>query len=45
MARLTGLLEAFPMLDRSAIEEAFAFYEVNRAEIDRYIQKNEDDDD
>jgi uncharacterized protein (DUF433 family) len=38
------LLDAFPMLDRPAIEEALTFYEVNRAEIDRYIQENEDDD-
>lgn len=39
------LLDAFPRLDRAAIEEALAFYEANRAEIDRYIQENEDDDD
>jgi uncharacterized protein (DUF433 family) len=39
------VLKAFPMLDRAAIEEAMAFYEANRAEIDRYIQENEDDDD
>ena len=25
-------------------EEALAYYEANRAEIDRYIQENEDDD-
>jgi uncharacterized protein (DUF433 family) len=36
------MLEDYPMLDRAAIEEALAFYEANRAEIDRHIRENED---
>ena len=38
------LLEAFPSLDRSAIEEALAYYEANRAEIERSIAENDEDD-
>jgi uncharacterized protein (DUF433 family) len=41
---IAAMLEDYPMLDREAIEEALAFYEANRAEIDRYIEENEDDD-
>jgi uncharacterized protein (DUF433 family) len=39
---IDAMLEDYPMLDREAIEQALAYYEANRAEIDRYIQENED---
>jgi uncharacterized protein (DUF433 family) len=35
------LLEDYPTLSRVAIEEAFAFYDDHRAEIDRYIAEND----
>ena len=35
------LLGAYPHLSREGIEEAFAFYEDHRAEIDRYIAEND----
>jgi uncharacterized protein (DUF433 family) len=35
------LLEDYPTLSRDAIEEAFAFYDNHRAEIDRYIAEND----
>ena len=35
------LLEDYPTLSRDAIEEAFAFYDDHRAEIDRYIAEND----
>jgi len=41
---IATMLEDYPMLDCAAIEEALAYYEAYRAEIDRYIQENEDDD-
>jgi uncharacterized protein (DUF433 family) len=34
---------AYPMLSRADVEEALAFYDGHRAEIDRYITENEDD--
>ena len=36
--------QAFPMLDRTTIEIALAFYLAHRDEIDRYIAENQDDD-
>jgi uncharacterized protein (DUF433 family) len=33
----------YPSIARADIEEALAFYEANREEIDRYIAENEDD--
>lgn len=33
--------QAYPSLDRAAVEEALAFYRANLAEIDRYIAENE----
>ena len=38
------LLRAFPGLDRSAIEEALAYYEANRDEIEQSITENDRDD-
>jgi uncharacterized protein (DUF433 family) len=35
----------YPHLTRADIDEALAYYEAHRAEIDRYIAKNEDDED
>jgi uncharacterized protein (DUF433 family) len=35
------LIQAFPRLDTAAIQTALAFYEENRAEIDRLIEENE----
>src|SRR5262249_39163158 len=35
---------AYPMLGRADVAEALAFYGRHRAEIDRYIRENEDDD-
>ena len=37
------LCRAYPMLDPAHVEEALAFYNAHRAEIDRYIAENEDD--
>ena len=37
--------EAYPMLDRTALEDALAFYRSNRSEIDRYIAEYEAEDD
>jgi len=42
---LVEVNEAYPILSRADIEEALAFYEANRDEIDRYIAENEDDED
>ncbi|MGI8857731.1 MAG: DUF433 domain-containing protein [Thermomicrobiales bacterium] len=42
---LVEVNEGYPILTRADIEEALAFYEANRAEIDRYIAENEDDED
>ena len=42
---LAEVEQHFPHVDRAAIEEALAFYEANRAEIDRYIRENQDDTD
>ena len=33
----------FPHVERSALEEALAYYEAHRAEIDEYIRANQDD--
>lgn len=33
----------YPSIARADIEEAFAFYEANRVEIDRHFAENEDD--
>ena len=33
--------EAYPMLDRAALEDALAFYRANQREIDRYIAEYE----
>ncbi len=41
---LDRLGEAYPMLDRAALEEALTFYRANRQEIDRYIAEYEDSD-
>ena len=41
---LDAVGEAFPMLDRSSIERALAFYSAHRDEIDRYIAENQDAD-
>ena len=35
------LLEDYPTVSRDSIEEAFAFYDDHRAEIDRYIAEND----
>lgn len=35
--------QAYPMLDRAAVEEALAFYTANREEIDQHIAENETD--
>ena len=40
---LERVLEAYPRVSREAAEEALSYYEANRAEIDRYIQENEDE--
>lgn len=37
------IVGAFPHITYADIEEALAFYEANRGEIDRYIAENEDD--
>jgi uncharacterized protein (DUF433 family) len=33
----------FPHVERSALQEALAYYEAHRAEIDEYIRANQDD--
>lgn len=33
--------QAYPMLDRAAVDDALAFYRANADEIDRYIAENE----
>ena len=38
---LDGLCETYETVSREEIEEAFAFYENHRAEIDRYIAEND----
>ena len=40
---LSRVLQAFPMLDRAAVDAALAFYAANREEVDRAIAENEDD--
>jgi uncharacterized protein (DUF433 family) len=42
---LEQLGHSYPTLTRADIEEALAFYEVHREEIDWYIAENEDDED
>ena len=37
---ISEVCAAFPWVSRTAIEEALAFYEANREEIDRYIAEN-----
>lgn len=41
---LKEMESVYPSIARADIEEALAFYEANREEIDRYIAENEDDD-
>lgn len=38
---IQALYEAFPHLSPGTVEEALAYYEVNREEIDRYAAENE----
>jgi uncharacterized protein (DUF433 family) len=40
---LDDVAQHFPHVERSALEEALAFYEAHRAEIDEYIRANQDD--
>ncbi|MGI8858380.1 MAG: DUF433 domain-containing protein [Thermomicrobiales bacterium] len=35
------LCETYPTISREEVEEAFAFYDDHRAEIDRYIAEND----
>ena len=39
------IVGAFPHITFADIEEALAFYEANRDEVDSYIAENEDDED
>jgi len=41
---LDRLGQAYPMLDRAALEDALSFYRANRQEIDRYIAEYDDAD-
>jgi uncharacterized protein (DUF433 family) len=41
---LDRVCRAYPMLSRRAVKAALAFHDQHRAEIDRYIAENEDDD-
>ena len=41
MPIIEELCETYPHLTREEVEEAFAFYEDHRAEIDRYIAEND----
>jgi uncharacterized protein (DUF433 family) len=43
-AETEHLCRAFPMLTRTDVEAALAFYEANREEIDRFIAEDELDD-
>ena len=36
------IVRGYPMLDRESVEEALAFYQKHRDEIDQYIAENED---
>ncbi len=38
---VSEVLEAYPSLDRSAVDEALAFYAANQQEIDLLIDENE----
>ncbi len=38
---MTRVLQAYPRLTQAAVEEALAFYQVNHAEIERYITDND----
>jgi uncharacterized protein (DUF433 family) len=38
---IASLCEAYPTLTPAAIRAALAFYDANRAEIDRYIAEND----
>ena len=40
---LTHLYEDYPRLTRADVDEAFAYYEVHREEIDSYIRESQDD--
>ncbi len=42
---LAAVGKAYPMLERADIEEALAFYQAHRTEIDHYIAENEMDGD
>jgi uncharacterized protein (DUF433 family) len=39
---LNEVAQHFPHVERPALEEALAYYETHRAEIDRYIRANQD---
>lgn len=39
---IDDIVRGYPMLDRTAVEEALAFYRQHRDEIDQYIAENED---
>jgi len=41
MPIIEELCETYPHLTREEVEEAFAFYDDHRAEIDRYIAEND----
>jgi uncharacterized protein (DUF433 family) len=36
------IVDAYPMLDRASVEEALAFYQLHKDEIDQYITENQD---
>ncbi len=42
---IARVCDAYPMLDRAAVEETLAFYKANREEIDGYIAENEAEND
>lgn len=42
---LNEMAEVYPSVASADIEEALAYYEANREEIDRHIAENEDDED
>ena len=41
---IDGVLAAYPQLSPADVQDAFAFYDAQTAEIDRYIQANLADD-
>ncbi|MCC7367720.1 MAG: DUF433 domain-containing protein [Chloroflexi bacterium] len=42
LASVRQIVDAYPMLDQTAVEMALAFYDAHQAEIDCYIAENED---